>query len=79
MIKKEELLKRIRAIDQSEESVISIYSTHIQNVLRYSNIDEAVQNRVLETLRKLNADLKEHKEITSRLIDSIVKSGKDVY
>ncbi len=79
MIEKQELLHKISAIEQSEESVISIYSNHIQNVLRYSTLDEGVQSRILDMLQQLDIDMKKQKEYTKTLIESIEKSTKDVY
>ncbi len=79
MIEKNELLKKIKGIEQSEESVIAIYSNHIQNVLRYSTLSEDVQFKVLDMLQKLDADLQDQKSMTKQLIESIIKSGKDVY
>ncbi|MEI7694648.1 MAG: hypothetical protein WCI64_03230 [Chlorobium sp.] len=79
MIEKEELLKKISAIEKSEASVVGIYSNHIQNVLRYSTLDEKVQMRIVRMLQKLDADMNTQKAITKALIESIVKSSKDVY
>ncbi|MEI6639627.1 MAG: hypothetical protein FDX02_04370 [Chlorobium sp.] len=79
MIEKQELLHKICAIEQSEESVISIYSNHIQNVLRYSTLDERVQSRILDMLQQLDADMQIQKNYTKTLIESIEKSTKDVY
>ncbi len=79
MIGKNELLRRINEIEQSEESVIAIYSNHIQHVIRYSTLNEEVQLKILDMLKKLNADLQEHRSKTKQLLESIVKSGKDVY
>ncbi len=79
MIGKNELLRRIHEIEQSEESVIAIYSNHIQHVIRYSTLKEDVQLKILDMLQQLNADLQEHKSKTKKLIESIVKNGKDVY
>ncbi len=79
MIEKNELLKRIKGVEQSEESVIAIYSNHIQNVLRYSTLSEDVQFKVLDMLQKLDADIQNHKSMTKQLIESIIKNGKDVY
>lgn len=79
MIEKNELLKKISAIEESEESVIAIYSNHIQNVLRYSTLDEQVQSRILNMLKKLDADMQKQKSFTKALIESIGKSSKDVY
>jgi hypothetical protein len=79
MIGKNELLRRIHEIEQSEESVIAIYSNHIQHVIRYSTLKEDVQLKILDMLQRLNADLQEHKSKTKTLIESIVKNGKDVY
>jgi len=79
MIEKNELLKKIKGIEQSEESVIAIYSNHIQNVLRYSTLSEDVQFKVLDMLQKLDADIQNHKSMTKQLIESIIKNGKDVY
>ncbi|MFZ4801905.1 MAG: hypothetical protein ACOYLR_07965 [Chlorobium sp.] len=79
MIEKGELLKQISAIEQSDESVIAIYSTHIQHVLRYSTLAQDVQDKVMGILQRLDADLKTHKSTIKKLVDFIVKSGKDVY
>lgn len=79
MIEKNELLKKINAIEESEESVIAIYSNHIQNVLRYSTLDGGVQSRILNMLKKLDADMQKQKSYTKALIESIGKSSKDVY
>jgi len=79
MIEKQKLLHKICAIEQSEESVISIYSNHIQNVLRYSTLDEKVQSRILDMLQQLDADMQIQKNYTKDLIESIEKSTKDVY
>ncbi|MEI6651732.1 MAG: hypothetical protein WCL42_04035 [Chlorobiaceae bacterium] len=79
MIEKKELLKKISAIEQSEESVIAIYSNHIQHVLRYSTLGKDVQGEILRMLQELNSDLEGHKSTTKQLIESIVKSGKNVF
>ncbi len=79
MIEKKELLKKISAIEQSEESVIAIYSNHIQHVLRYSTLGKDVQAKILDMLQKLNSDLQEHKLTTNQLIESIETSGKNVF
>lgn len=79
MIDKNELLKRISAIEQSEESVISIYSSHIQHVLRYSNIDKTAQAKIIEMLKQLDADLEEHRVVTKQLVASIAKSEKSIF
>jgi hypothetical protein len=79
MIEKKELLKKISAIEQSEESVIAIYSNHIQNVLRYSTLDEKVQSKILSMLQKLDVDMQTQKSYTKALIESIEKNSKDVY
>ncbi len=79
MIGKNELLRRIHEVEQSEESVVAIYSNHIQHVIRYSTLKEDVQLKILDMLQQLNADLQEHKSKTKKLIESIVKNGKDVY
>jgi len=83
MIEKKELLKKISAIEQSEESVIAIYSNHIQHVLRYSTLEKDVQKKILDTLQKLNSDLQDdlqvRKSTTKQLIESIEKSEKNVF
>jgi L-fucose isomerase-like protein len=79
MIDKNELLKRISAIEQSEESVISIYSSHIQHVLRYSNINKESQAKIIEMLKQLDSDLEEHKIVTKQLVDAIAKSEKSLF
>jgi len=79
MIEKKELLKKISAIEQSEESVIAIYSNHIQHVLRYSTLGKDVQVKILDMLQKLNTDMQDHKSATKQLIESIVKSEKNVF
>ncbi len=79
MIEKKELLKKISAIEQSEESVIAIYSNHIQHVLRYSTLGKDVQGEILRMLQELSSDLEDHKSTTKQLIESIVKSGKNVF
>ena len=83
MIEKKELLKKISAIEQSEESVIAIYSNHIQHVLRYSTLEKDVQKKILDMLQKLNSDLQDdlqvRKSTTKQLIESIEKSEKNVF
>jgi len=79
MINKIELLKKLGDSIKSEESLIGIYSDHLQNAIVYSTIKKAMADEIVENLEKLKNDSVGHKMMINNLIDAISKSEKDVY
>jgi len=79
MINKIELLKKLGDSIKSEESLIGIYSDHLQNAIVYSTINKAMADEIVENLEKLKNDSVGHKMMINNLIDAISKSEKDVY
>jgi len=79
MIEKKELLKKLGDSIKTEESLVAIYSDHLKNAITYSAINKAMAAEIVENLEKLKNDCVGHKMMIKSLIDSILKSEKDVY
>jgi thiamine phosphate synthase YjbQ (UPF0047 family) len=79
MIEKNELITRLQNAAKTEESLVSIYSNHMQSVLAHSGLEMDVRREISAILQKLTGDSYGHDDFMLDLIDSLSKSDKDVY
>ncbi len=76
---KSELIKKLRDSIKAEESLVTIYSNHIKNVMAYSSMNKVTADEILAALDKLKGGCLGHKTVLNRLIESISNSDTDVY
>lgn len=76
---KQKTLEFLEECLRLEESVIPLYSRHIDNTLFLSGFDKAEREKISRILNKLRSDSMRHRKIFAGLVKKIKGSDKDVY
>ena len=78
-MKKEKLLKTLKEASLKEESVIKIYSKHLDALITRAKLKEEDINVFKELITKLIDESKDHKNACNVMIDYINKENKNDY
>jgi len=79
MASKQEIIKMVDECVKVEESVIPLYSKHIENTVFLSGFDKGSASEVRRILDRVKTDSEKHKVIFDGLLTKIKESSKDVY
>lgn len=79
MVDKKEIIKLVEECAKIEESVIPLYSKHIDNTLFLSGFDAGSAAGVRSILDKLKKDSERHKGVFESLLARIERSSQNVY
>lgn len=79
MIDKNTLLGNMRLALKSEEGLIRLYTTHLQNVVGYGALDKKVKAELTRMLDRLKRESQIHYESVCELITTIENSEQDAY
>ena len=79
MIDKKALLEKMGLAMKSEEGLIRLYTTHLQNVVGYGALDRRVKTELSEMLERLRKESQVHYESVCGIVNSIENSDRDAY
>ena len=79
MIKKSDLLYKLKKAAQNEESLVLLLSSHLILAINQSMLGDEVKNEIKEMLQTLKDESIIHEGMINGLIISISKSSNDVY
>jgi len=79
MIKKQELLDKLKKVKMDEEEVIPIYRRHLPATIFWTKIDKEKIEKARRALMVLAQESIAHKETIESVIERIKKEGRDAY
>jgi hypothetical protein len=79
LIKKDELISRLKGCLDTEEKAIVIYTRHFNNVLFLAQLDKEHRDKIRDLLKLLKEQSEKHKDLFINLIKKIIESKQDVY
>ncbi len=79
MATRQELIDLLERAALLEESVIPIYSKHVENSLFLSGFNEGARQRIATILKKLALDSSRHKQTMDGLLKKVKEADVHVY
>lgn len=79
MIKKQELLEKLKKLKMAEEEIIPIYRRHLPATIFWTKIDRRKIERARRALRVLAEESIAHREKIESVIERITKEDRDAY
>ena len=79
MIKKEELLSKLKEVYYAEEVGVLIYTKHLKSAIFWTGIDKDKMNKAKELLEDLAKGSIAHKPVVEKMIKYVKESDKDAF
>lgn len=76
---KEQFISSLAEIVRREESLVAIYTSHLQAIMQWSGIAEQDRAEVRSILTTLCDDSKGHRQYFTELLASVSRGDIDVY
>lgn len=79
MIKKEELIARLKQLQSEEEKAIPIYAKHLEKTSFLSHLKPDAQKEIKSILLTLASESEGHAKVFETIIKKVTGSEQDVY